>query len=371
MTAAPHPAIALATRVPSLDGLRALGVLLVAYDHLVGTRGFPIPEDVGHFLRPGPLMLRIFFVISGFLITGLLIREREETGRISLRHFYFRRTFRILPTLYVFLLVLVLVAPTGLVSLKPGDIFNAATFTKNYTTCCHGAWVAHTWSLSVEEQFYLLWPAVVVLAGFRKGFMVAAAFLLAGPFIRLGLWYLAPDLRQGLLFRFEAVGDALAVGCLLAGLRPWLHARQAYRRMLDSRWFILVPAAMLAVVSIDSPRLQAAAGYTAMKVGCALIVDWCITYPTGTVGRFLNWRPMVFLGGMSYSAYVWQSPFINRFSDAWIATFPVNLILWVPVALASFYLVEKPSMRARSRIERWWASRRKPRPAPAEATPGG
>lgn len=365
MTRDPAPGRRSAARIPSLDGIRAVAVLLVVFHHLLGTDGFPVSrQGVGAF-DLGNLGVRIFFVLSGFLITGLLLREAERDGSISLRHFYFRRSLRIFPAFYAFLGFL-WIANGWLVTLAPGDFLRPATFTENYNLCCRTAYTTHTWSLAVEEQFYLLWPAVIALAGTRRAMVAALAFVLAAPLIRTGMWYLAPELRWGLPTRFETVGDALAAGCLLAGWRDRLYANRLYRGLLESRWMALVPLAVLAIAGLDRPRINGLAGITLMNVGIAISIDWCVRHPAGRIGRLLNWTPVVYVGVASYSLYLWQSPFLNRYSGHAAAAFPLNLALVAVAALLSYHFVERPALALRQRLEQRWAGRR-PRPSAALA----
>lgn len=331
------------------------------FHHLLGTDGFPLARRSLGGLDLGNLGVRIFFVLSGFLITGLLIRERERHGTISLRHFYFRRSLRIFPAFYVFLAFLWLVNG-WLVALDPQDFVHAATFTENYNTCCRNDYTAHTWSLGVEEQFYLLWPALLVLAGTRRATFAAAGFVVAAPLIRLGIWYLVPEWRWGIATRFETVGDALAVGCLLAAWRDRLHSNPVYLRLLESRWMLLVPLGVLALAGLDRPRIHGLAGITLMNLGIAISIDWCVRNPGGRIGRALNWGPAVYVGAASYSLYLWQSPFLNRHSDTIAASFPLNLVLLTIAALASYHFVERPVLALRQHLENRWRRREARKP---------
>jgi peptidoglycan/LPS O-acetylase OafA/YrhL len=223
------------------------------------------------------------------------------------------------------------------------------TYTSNYYP--ERSWyVGHTWSLSVEEQFYLLWPAVLVLAGRRRGLYGALAFVLVSPLLRLLIYY--HDRQYPIGHTFETVADSIAVGCLLAGARDWLTAQPIYRRVLNSRWFLLVPlCVLLASALYDRPRLYIFFGFTIMNVGIALCVDWCVTNCEGRVGRVLNARPLVFLGVMSYSIYLWQQLFLDKASNATVTRFPLNLILVGLCALASYYLIERPALATRQQLE--------------------
>ncbi|HET9832111.1 MAG TPA: acyltransferase, partial [Vicinamibacterales bacterium] len=227
-------------RIPSLDGLRAVSIGLVLVAHLAGTRGFPVSVESTQILALGELGVHVFFVISGFLITRLLLNDIARTGKISLGDFYFRRTMRIFPAYYVFLAALAGLASAGLIQLASGDMTHALTYTSNYAAA-RSWFVGHTWSLSVEEQFYLLWPALLVIAGRRRALWFALFTVAVVPLIRLGSWELLRASSDGIGHRFETVADAIAIGCLLAGTRDWLHQQALYRRALESVWFVAVP----------------------------------------------------------------------------------------------------------------------------------
>jgi peptidoglycan/LPS O-acetylase OafA/YrhL len=311
----------------------------------------------GRMFGLGELGVRVFFVISGFLITGLLMDELTLSGRISLSRFYLRRTLRIFPPYYTYLAIVFLVAAAGLVQLAPHDLIHGLTYTSNYYPS-RSWYLGHTWSLSVEEQFYLLWPALIVLAGPRRAIVIAAATLLAVPIIRVGSWELIRWSGDGIGHRFETVADAIAAGCVLAGVRPWLHQSALYKRALGSPWFAAVPAIVVGANLLhEHPVVYFGAALTVTSVGIALCLDRCVTHPTGRTGRFLNAAPMVFVGFLSYSLYLWQQIFLNRDSASAFSTFPLNLICAVSAALASYYIVERPSLRFRRWLEKQEARR--------------
>ncbi len=324
--------------IPSLDGLRALSIAFVIAGHLTGTQYFPAAfGPVRAFAGPG---VRVFFVISGFLITTLLLDELERNGRISLAGFYKRRACRIFPAFYVFLAVM---AIAGAVS--GGALARAATYTINYVT--EREWnVAHIWSLAVEEQFYLLWPAALVVLGRRKGLMAAAAVVALSPVIRTAQFALFPGLREGIGSQFHTVADALACGCLLAGLRERLWGNALYRGFLSSPWFGVVPVLLVAELAVQPgrPLYLSLAGMTLLNVGITLCVDRAVRLPDTASGRLLNAAPLRFIGVLSYSLYLWQQVFLNRDSGAWWSAFPANVMLAMGAALISYYGIERPMM---------------------------
>ena len=165
------PPCAKSTRLHSLDGLRAVSIVLVLVGHVAGTVNAPAILTPLHNL--GNFGVKIFFVISGFLITLLLLDELRRRGKIDMRGFYLRRCFRIFPAFYFFIACMMIAHAGGYLELFPGDLLHAATFTMNYHH--DRAWALnHTWSLAVEEQFYLLWPLLLLLLGTRRALACAA-----------------------------------------------------------------------------------------------------------------------------------------------------------------------------------------------------
>ena len=351
-----------AKRIPSLDGLRAISVVLVLVAHTAETRGFPslgrfrwIPEKCGEF------GVKVFFVISGFLITSLLVQELAGKGSISLRAFYLRRAFRIFPVYYFYLAVIFALVGLGVFSHKNDDALFSLTYTMNYHY--NRSWnVGHAWSLSVEEQFYLLWPAVMCFAGARRRVQVAMAVVLIGPIARAVSWIIERRLGQsvGIGQTFPTVADALAVGCLLALLRDRIASLERYNAFLRSPWFALVPlTAVFAMLGTRVLAFNHTIAQTIINVSVCVTIDRCVRIPGGAVIRLLNSRPFVFIGTLSYSIYMWQQPFLNPENTSPILRFPYNLLFVLPAAYASYHLIEKPFLDLRVRLERRFAKRAK------------
>jgi len=323
--------------VPSLDGLRAISIAFVLVAHLTGTRGFP---NVPPLLKLGELGVRVFFVISGYLITSILLSELKRTGTVSLTRFYFRRTLRLFPASYFFIAAIALLAARGMAQLEPYDLTFAATYTMNYYD--HRGWpLGHLWSLAVEEQFYLLWPATLLLLGPVRSGRFLAGVLFAAPFLRLASLAVAPA------FNFVVWSDALGTGCLLAIFRERLSGSKMYSRLLASKWFFLAPAAALAANYVPSTKLHWLFCETIMNIAIAISADWAMKNSTGAVGRFLNWPAVSFIGVLSYSLYLWQQPFLNRASASPYCAFPANIILTFALALFSYVAIEAPFLRMR------------------------
>jgi peptidoglycan/LPS O-acetylase OafA/YrhL len=288
------------------------------------------------FARYAEFGVRIFFVISGFLITHLLLQEHERTGTIDLRAFYIRRAYRILPAAYAYMGCVCILYSSAL---RTRDIAGAVLYVSNYI---HPPWVlGHLWSLSVEEQFYLLWPFAMAFA-FRKRIFIAALFVCACPFVRVALYF--SPFRSTFDGFFPAVADALATGCLLAIFRPRL---ERFTEALQSRWMLsLVPVALgLHYWRYVNNRSYQVLGLTLMHCSIVLIIDHVIRRPY----RVLNLRPVVWVGVLSYSLYLCQQPFLNRNSGALTATFPLNIVLAISAAVICHYAIERPFLDLRVR----------------------
>jgi len=242
-------------RMPSLDGLRALSIAMVVAGHLVQTAGAPIPAGLvrNRVIALAPLGVRSFFVISGYLITRLLLEELARRGTIDLARFYLRRTLRIMLPYYALIAGATAMAAAGWLSLTAADVGHALTFTVNYQPTRSWA-LGHAWSLSVEEQFYLLWPAALYLLGQTRGVYLAAGLLAVSPLLRAIYFHLAPGLIQEEVgYRLETVADALAVGVLIAAAPHRFTAHPLWQRAIGSRWFVLVPLVELAP-GLTDPR---------------------------------------------------------------------------------------------------------------------
>jgi len=307
---------------------------MVLLAHVAGTRNFPASRALEAYGNPG---VRIFLILSGFLITSQLMKEYENTGSVSLRNFYARRAYRIFPAGYVFMAVAI---ATHWAALSRANIVTALTYTLNYYP--RGDHVlGHLWSLGVEEQFYVLWP-LCLLIFFRRRLWIVGGVLLAGPPLRMVFWLLWR--RAGLEHPFPVFMDALATGAAISIVQPRLASLGT---AFVSRKFLVVPGVTLLIplTQFWSNRWYESLGFSIFHLGVAL----SLLHVMARRYAFLNAVPVVWVGTISYSLYLWQQPFLNRWSAAWWTTFPVNLLLAVLAAAASYYLVEKPFLNLRER----------------------
>jgi peptidoglycan/LPS O-acetylase OafA/YrhL len=329
------------SRIPALDGIRAISICFVLCAHAMGTGMLPMTPAAHVF---GDIGVRAFFVLSGFLITTLLLRERARQGSISLRGFYLRRALRIFPAFYAYLAVLIVLRAAGYISPSNSDLAFAGTYTMNFHA--ERAWqVGHLWSLSVEEQFYLAWPLTLILVGTRRALAVALAAIALAPVVRMVTWVGFPALRELTDQMFPCVFDALATGCVLAIARAWLESSERYRRLLDARWFWLIPFAGIASRFVTRPWFDLGLSMTFANVAIAMTIHRCVSRPVGAVAQILEHPLAVRIGMLSYSLYLWQQLFLNRHSTSWLNAFPVNLALTFVAAALSYRLIESPFLR--------------------------
>jgi peptidoglycan/LPS O-acetylase OafA/YrhL len=340
--------------IPSLDGVRALAISLVIFAHLCGTKNFLGVEAV-HFIGDlGNFGVRIFFVLSGYLITTILLEEENCTGRISLKRFYLRRTFRIFPACYVLLLTLVCLRYVNILVISRSDLLHAVTYTMNLHPQ-HVWQVGHLWSLSVEEQFYLLWPATLAYLGVRRGVKVAVGVTLICPVLRVLALIALPSYRaaHGGAVLPGLLVDPLAVGCLLAAGAGFLSAQRAFMRNLHSSAFYAIPlCAVLLNAGLQTRMREIGVVETILNGLIALSIFRWVSLPQDWMGTVLNSPLLKSVGVLSYSLYLWQQLFINRTGGAWWNAFPWNVLCAFGCASASYYCVERPFLRARSKIER-------------------
>lgn len=349
-------------RIASLDGLRALSISAVLLGHVAGTRGFPEPLTAlirNERVDIAALGVGVFFVISGFLITGLLLAEHERSGTISLKRFYLRRTLRIFPAALAYIAVLGLLDAVRLVQVGSGDFVHALTYTMNYAP--HRGWhLGHFWSLATEEQFYLLWPAIVLFVAPRQAFRVAVAVVCLVPLVRLAeAAVLGRAAGDYVGTTFETTADTIAIGCVLALSRERLWKQPWYRRAVETPW---VAPLLLVVSLVISLRVRPGflVGTTLGSVAIMLLIDRAVRHADDPFGRLLNSPLLVHVGTLSYSIYVWQQLFLNRTSTSLFAMFPANIMLVLAAAVASYYLVERPFLQLRPKLEARWFGPRAP-----------
>lgn len=346
-----------------LDGLRAISILMVMGFHRLG--------PISGMLPNGWLGVDVFFVISGYLITSLLLRERAKSGTVNLRNFYVRRFLRLMPAYWVFLVVLVLVHPAANGKMVPA-FFTSLCYMSDYDMALNwgnvfGSGYENTWSLSVEEKFYFFWPAIVLLLGMRCGYAAVAAIIVCEIFKGWLCYHHAAPLR--ILAAFDTHVDELMIGCVAAQLMSKEIVRTALTNFKGANFCSLTligAIAFICCVAKHPATLTQPADCTffyavVMPVFSALIalfIMLCSANEKLWLARILSFKPLMWIGVLSYSLYLWHPFVIERVS--WWATSvthnPVKneLITFAAclgAASLSYYLVERPFLRLKKRFE--------------------
>jgi peptidoglycan/LPS O-acetylase OafA/YrhL len=320
---------------PALDGLRGVAILCVIVAHSQVIKA-PVAGMIG---------VTLFFVLSGFLITFLLLDEEKVAGAIDLKAFYGRRAIRLLPALGIYLAgIAVLMSILDLGLPIWGMTWPPALYVANYAQIAgHDIWVhRHLWSLAVEEHFYLLWPVLVMLGAAKR--TRALVLVLAG----LVLWRLAVGSidQMWAYHSTDTNAYALGVGCLLAiayhrGWRIPLHLRTAEAGVMTLILLCLVPASDLGdLYSIGVWLPPIAALVSAVTVLAVVQIG-----PTFLTGSKIRW-----FGTISYSLYLWHAPLLQI---PFLASSPLTRLLAVTLAIGiawlSWHLIEGPILRSRWR----------------------
>jgi peptidoglycan/LPS O-acetylase OafA/YrhL len=335
--------------IPSLDGLRAISIVLVLAGHAIkagphsfGFRALFLHADLG---------VRVFFIVSGFLITSLLLNERSKSGSISLQMFYIRRALRILPAFFLFVGCVALLSTFRLILIPAWFWLYVLTYTVNFAQW--SPWVLnHLWSLSVEEQFYILWPLVMKIA--RPGTWAAVAVLAisANPAAHALHRFIGVHLA---FYAFPFVCGPIAMGCLLA-----MRARQVRRVIVSSKvlsdgWILLFTLLLIDLLDAIPNDWGAPAVFLGIVTNSllTLCVARLVFIPTGVASRVLNSAPVALIGKLSYSLYLWQQIFLNPNWSAPISIpFPVNLIATLAAASACYWGLEVRFLKLRTKFRK-------------------
>jgi peptidoglycan/LPS O-acetylase OafA/YrhL len=342
------------SHLPALDGIRAVAVFLVIFYH------FGVPRV------PGAHGVMIFFVLSGFLITWLLIKENEKNDTISLSGFYKRRTLRIFPAFYAYWLLLISYL---LITRKPvlwPHAWSAFFYTSNYYNAINGDpsnGLSHTWSLAIEEQFYLLWPLGFLLL--RRNLARAATFLvmlIGVVWIYRAILCFGFNVDQDYIYAaFDTRLDELMVGCLVAVLIRNGSLSSFWRAVTAHTLLPLVTIALLlASIFIGNAyvyRYRDVFGFAVEPPLIAVLLVQLIVLSSKPLWSWSEWRVLKFLGRISYSLYLYHQVALSLVKKA-LSSYPMILQLLAAVSITiivaaiSYYVIERPFLKLKKRASR-------------------
>jgi len=340
---------------PALDGIRAFAVLVVMAHH-----GYV------SFFRGGGIGVDIFFVLSGFLITGLLLEEREKTSSISFRKFYLRRALRLLPALVILLLFVEIYAIVILRGPRLWEIQKAILavlfYVANWVSIAHPGSLgplSHTWSLSIEEQFYLLWPPLLfVLLRCRlrmTRIVTVVSLLIVAIAVHRAFVWTGPASAWRIYNGLDTRIDELLAGCALASAFSagwlqfdWLRVIVRYSYLPAITFILYLIARPL------SPQIMYKYGWPIVELCLAVILYRLMGWENTHVHKLLESPSLVWIGRLSYGLYLWHFPIFEKVGG-WeclkVLKISVAFALTFLVATLSFYFVEKPFLRLKSQFK--------------------
>ena len=345
-------------RVPAFDGIRGVAVLLIIWTHIGLVHVISLSaKPVGGFLG-----VDAFFVLSGFLITALLLREQTNRGRFRFGAFYRRRALRLFPVIVAFVIAhYVFSRALHLSAAREHSSVLAMLF---YYTNWKAAWApplavafGHLWSLAVEEQFYLFWPIVVAVLGVRARartvvLVIGSAIVFVA--VRRGIMWQHGVSWNRLIVGTDTRADTLLVGALLAHL--WVRGRVPQRGVIAAAWASTAFFLVCVVRCEPSSAFLYLGGFTAIAIAVALVLLAVLETNWSGV-RFLELRPLRAVGRVSYGLYVWHPlvfVWVWWYTRHWNrgARLTAALGATALVTYGSWKLIEQPFLRWKDRLER-------------------
>lgn len=350
--------------VPALDGLRGIAVLLVMMYHLDSL----IPQ-LYPFVKGGFLGVDVFFVLSGFLITSILIKEYELTNKIFLKNFYVRRFLRLAPAFWLFLICLffidLIVLPTNQNSnsINPYNLFFSFFYLMNWYAAISPGMTGslnHTWSLAIEEQFYIIW-SLVIYKFFSEG--KTRKQLVRFTTLTALLLIICRGLRAGmgvdpyaLYYSTDTRIDALLIGCLASMIFSWQSIPNDFyqTKLFNSIAFSAIVLALLILFNftyLDPILYYAPLSIFAFSI--AIIILWLSTRENTLIHQFMENKTLRWIGVISYGLYLWHFVMFEfakkSFDSIWFQAFG-GIILAFLVSAISYYLVEKPFLKLKEKF---------------------
>jgi peptidoglycan/LPS O-acetylase OafA/YrhL len=338
--------------LPTLDGWRAIAIFAVILQHDTLHSVGPFSTE-WLFLHGGWSGVDLFFAISGLLICSRLLEEEKVFGRISLRNFYIRRAFRILPPALAFLGAVAILISTGVLHIGWREWLGTVLFLRNYTSLLgkigpDSYYIGHFWSLAVEEHFYLILPAMLVLTRKRWRVPVLLGLSLIVAVHRLHVLEFRP--WNEVLFHTDIRLDGLLIPAIFAVL-----AQPAEVRAKMKKWLRFWPLPLIAAMILYTKWQGSFWQITFVTLLLPMAVLGAVLNPNGYLALALEWAPIKYIGRISYSLYIWQELFFSGHSNI---GFPLGVLessylryaATLGIAIASYHLLERPLIRLGHRL---------------------
>lgn len=342
--------------ISNLDGFRGIAILTVIVSHAL------FSTSLSKWLI-GNVGVEIFFVLSGFLITTLLLKEKIKNGKISFKKFYIRRCLRILPGAYLFLSVLVLLNFAFNLKVSLASVLAAAFYVKNLPLNYVGNWSdAHFWTLSIEEQFYLIFPFLLIYS-FKNYVRVLIFLILSIPILQfigyhnIGIFhtnYLLHKATFLLIVLFGNGATSILIGSLLSilmfkGLTPGVNTNKY--RFLSLILFIIAMIFRVCFDILPSTYLTS----TTFSLAVAFVIFLSISNENDFLGNLLKSKILIKLGVLSYSIYIWQQLFLYQQPWQHLFKYSNSLLFNIPalfiVAYISYHFYEVQFLKLKRKFK--------------------
>lgn len=338
------------SHIRTLDGWRAVAVFFVLLDH----GGDPLlkmldvdAQSARHIKETvGLAGVHLFFALSGYLITSRMLDEERQHGSVNLRQFYLRRLFRIQPAAVFFLLCAGILGLLGVIKVSTVGWSSSLLGVGNLTSAWQTWSTGHFWSLAVEEHFYLLWPAAFIVMR-RHRLRGAIVLVLAVALWRFIAVKFQLTMSSNFTVRTDIASEWLLWGCVASLAERHQHGAEIVRAM-SSRWAsLLVVPLVAAAAAIDANWKVVNMLVSLSALALPALFLGTVQRPESLLGRLLELPAVAWLGKISFSLYLWQQLFFTwdaarSSAMGLLQSFPVNAVLAVVCAAASFYFIERP-----------------------------
>ncbi|MBS1532892.1 MAG: acyltransferase [Bacteroidetes bacterium] len=345
------PGVLQKNHFPTLDGIRCFSILLVIFYHLDLSQ-----NGIYRTVFNGDLGVNIFFVLSGFLITTLCIKEKVITSTLNLRKFYLRRMLRILPVAYLFLFVLFILNFFLKLNLDYVNFLAAAFFIYNFAffrNYKNGVPVGHYWSLATEEQFYIFFPAILKKNYVTFLFCILTIIILVPIFIYVQ--YYVPSLNKpALLFttHYLLKFNSIACGCFFSVLvfKGYFNKVGAIKYRFAINLLIILFIFFLDFkTNFDISHIWTNS-IASLLIGFFISIN--IYESNDVIYKLLNSKIAFKIGVLSYSIYIWQQIFTYPVLPSPLSSFPYNLLFLAIVSYLSYHFYERYFINLKNRFQR-------------------